>query len=497
MFNLLCGASFSAASLSLSTTTIIKERNKMPARIASLDDFDGGVFSNENASQNALFGKTAKPLQLCHIPNLPNAKQCRSLLERIYKEFYPIMEKRGYNVCSLSEMCCCGDGLDHNIRKGRRTALKIMGPQVAGYNMTTRGGGRYGKSHSIHLRLRSAQDHSIVLSYEEVAGVMAHEMAHCVHGPHNAAFYKLMDEILDQHAVYMAKGIVADEQGFPIHSSQAYTLGGNSTRNDKSARMQAAQRRQWMPSGPQKLGGSSQFQDLLPPGQAAAQAAYERRLRDEVWCQPCMDDDDVIELSSDGQDEESDEGDCKPAAKQNENEKEEDDDDRKPAAAVSVTTDGSDKENATAEPKMATQIDGSNHVHPKPPPPAAASRPASVVTIDLTTSDDEDDFSTTTTRGRGTKKRRRAESCTNTTTFAEWSCSRCTFRNAAGTLVCGMCGKESRVAQERSQRKVEEICKRDEIQHVKEAEVQESIREFGFNIYGSDKQATAKLPHIT
>jgi hypothetical protein len=60
-----------------------------------------------------------------------------------------------------------------------------------------------------------------------------------------------------------------------------------------------------------------------------------------------------------------------------------------------------------------------------------------------------------------------------------------------------MCGKESRVAQERSQRKVEEICKRDEIQHVKEAEVQESIREFGFNIYGSDKQATAKLPHIT
>jgi hypothetical protein len=262
--------------------------------------------------------------------------------------------------------------------------------------------------------------------------------------------------------------------------------------------MQAAQRRQWMPSGPQKLGGSSQFQDLLPPGQAAAQAAYERRLRDEVWCQPCTDDDDVIELSSDGQDEESDEGDCKPAAKQNQ--KEEDDDDRKPAAAVSVTTDGSDKENATAEPKMATQIDGSNHVHPKPPPPTAPSRPASVVTIDLTASDDEDDFSTTTAiaaRGRGTKKRRRAESCTNTTTFAEWSCSRCTFRNAAGTLVCGMCGKESRVAQERSQRKVEEICKRDEIQHVKEAEVQESIREFGFNIYGSDKQATAKLPHIT
>jgi hypothetical protein len=479
----------------------------MPARIASLDDFVGGVFSNENASQNALFGKTAKlQLHVCHIPHLPNAKQCRSLLERIYKEFYPIMEKRGYNVSSLSEMCCCGDGLDHNNqRKGRRT-LKIMGPQVGGYNMTTRGGGRrYGtKSHSIHLRLRSAQDHSIVLSYEEVAGVMAHEMAHCVHGPHNAAFYKLMDEILDQHAVCMAKGIVADEQGFPIHSSQAYTLGGNSTHNAKSARMQAALRRRrqqqlWMPSGPQKLGGSSQFQDLLPPGQAAAQAAYERRLRDEVWCQPCTDDDDyVIELSSDSQDEENDEGDCKPAAKQNEKEQD-DDDDRKPAAAVSVTTDGSDKENATAEPKMATQIDGSDCLHSKPPP-AAASRPASVVTIDLTTSDDEDDFSTTatttTTRGRGTKKRRRAESST-TTTFAEWSCSRCTFRNVAGTLVCGMCGKESRVAQERSQRKVVEICKRDEILHVKEAEVQESIREFGFNIYGSDKQATAKLPHIT
>ena len=285
----------------------------MPARIASLDDLDGGFDTKKTDFTNA-------KLQLCHIPTLANAKQCRSLLERIYKEFYPILEKRGYNVSSLSEMCCCGDGLDHDKQSKRRRKLKIMSAQVGGYNMT-RGGGRGGKSHSIHLRLRNPHNHSVVLSYEEVAGVMAHELAHCEHGPHNAAFYKLMDDILDQHAVFMSKGIVADPQGFPMNSSQAYTLGGGRNRTSgtaQTAALQAAQRRQaqqqWrMPSGPQKLGGSSLVQGLLPPGQAAAQAAHERRLRDEVWCQPCAADD-VIELSSDSEDEKQD---CKkPAAKQ-------------------------------------------------------------------------------------------------------------------------------------------------------------------------------------
>lgn len=130
---------------------------------------------------------------LFHIPNLMSDKVCEDTLKRIHQEFLPIIRRRKFNVKSISELCCCGDGLDHRPKRGRK--LRKMSNNVLGYNMT-RWHGR-SKTHTIHLRLRNPNNHNQLFAWEDVAGTMAHELSHCVHGPHNAAFYKLMEEILE------------------------------------------------------------------------------------------------------------------------------------------------------------------------------------------------------------------------------------------------------------------------------------------------------------
>ena len=153
-----------------------------------------------------------QPTQHHNIPHLPNSDVASSLLRRIENEFLPIARRRGWNVLSISEMCCCGDGLDArrdrgNLGRGgggRGRRRRPAPSNVWGYNMTTFGGGGVGvggrggggrrKSHRIHLRLRDPTDHSVVLPYEDVAGTMSHELAHCGVGPHSAEFYRLMEE---------------------------------------------------------------------------------------------------------------------------------------------------------------------------------------------------------------------------------------------------------------------------------------------------------------
>lgn len=56
-------------------------------------------------------------------------------------------------------------------------------------------GGGDGKSREIKLRLRRVEDEKSFYDFEDLVLVMLHELAHSVWGPHNQAFYKLLDEI--------------------------------------------------------------------------------------------------------------------------------------------------------------------------------------------------------------------------------------------------------------------------------------------------------------
>lgn len=241
--------------------------------------------------------------EIFHIPTLPNADEARQMLERVVKEFLPIAKRRGYVVLSVSELCCCNDGLDFT---GRRK-LRAMSNNVWGYNRTVSRGGH--KVHTIHLRLRHAQDHHRFLAYEDVAGTLAHELSHCEHGPHNEHFYKLMDDILEEHATLMASsssfttgGIIGSSSnppGFVPFEGEGRKLGGGSQR-DKNAKPTMGRGR--------VLGGDACFTQWMTPREAAVVAALARqrqqqmRLRGNRCCRPCVveegaeDDDDEVQV---------------------------------------------------------------------------------------------------------------------------------------------------------------------------------------------------------
>lgn len=374
-------------------------------------------------------GKAPSFLKYCHILSLPNAEQAKTLLARVVREFEPIVKQRGYNVLSVSELCCCNDGLDFDPTadgKKRRKRRK-MSNNIWGYNQTTSSGNR--KSHTVHLRLRhTSNHHSKFLPYEDVAGTLAHELAHCEHGPHDAKFYKLMDEILDQHAGLMASNFsgasvpsfAGNGASIPSFTGAGHALGGN--RDMAGARKQ--QQQQARPG--YKLGGDNQFTQWMTPAEAAVAAAEARRrqqqlrLRGDHCCRPC-----TITIDDSEEEGEEDSGkEGKPAAK--------------PFGQSRSIPSNDDNKKRSSDSAQARAIDVENlrpavAKKPKAKVPAVASLPTSGC-IDLTIDSSDDE-----TVGRPKKA---GVSRPSQQTQGQWACTKCTFLNLPLTLACSICQAE-------------------------------------------------------
>ena len=106
-------------------------------------------------------------------------------------------------------------------------------------------------------------------------------MAHIIRSPHDAQFYKILEELKKETETLMASGYSG--QGF---YSKGQVLGTQSLPSylSKQAAANAAEKRlklnKLCPPGAHRLGGST---STMTPAQRAADAA-ERRLRDQVWC---------------------------------------------------------------------------------------------------------------------------------------------------------------------------------------------------------------------
>jgi hypothetical protein len=50
-----------------------------------------------------------------HLPHLPSADKVAKMLKQFEEEFMPIILRRGYNVRTVSEMCCCADGANYEL----------------------------------------------------------------------------------------------------------------------------------------------------------------------------------------------------------------------------------------------------------------------------------------------------------------------------------------------------------------------------------------------
>ncbi|XP_023536323.1 uncharacterized protein LOC111797532 isoform X1 [Cucurbita pepo subsp. pepo] len=188
-------------------------------------------------------------------------KEAKEMLERIAKQVQPIMCRHKWRVKVLSEFC-------------------PKNPALLGVNV--------GRGIHVKLRLRRPNRDGDFFPFNQVLDTMLHELCHNLHGPHNANFYKLWDELRKECEELMARGISGTAQGFDIPGRR---LGGNmhqpplsSLRKSSLVAAEGRRRlRSLLPSGPKRLGGDSDIMVALSPVQAAAMAA-ERRLQDDIWC---------------------------------------------------------------------------------------------------------------------------------------------------------------------------------------------------------------------
>mmetsp|Transcript_14357 Transcript_14357/g.30697 ORF Transcript_14357/g.30697 Transcript_14357/m.30697 type:complete len:461 (-) Transcript_14357:32-1414(-) len=447
------------------------------ATFRTLNDITNNSPNGDIDENDAVSANNSK-ITVQHIPSLPNDKEAARILRRIHSEFHVIIERRGWNVVSITEMCCCGDGIDR--LKKRKT--KVMPNNVLGYNRTSHS--RRGNIHDIHLRLRHPRTHEL-LDYQSIAGTMCHELAHCVRGPHDAKFYKAMEEIEEQYAVYLAKGVVVDKDGFPIGSSESHVLGsiGRGGTNGSKKNSASADRRKAMDAAESRrrkgrriglthgriLGGKSSSLPRDP--REAARIAAERRFLDSQYCLPCNE---VIEIL--GEDSSDGEGDDE----------------------VEVLDVLKDAEKMAAKPdetKAKSNTIKASDLKPKPK--HDSSTPDNVIDLTL---DDSFTMSPVVTIKTAPKTKRKDDSRHTAHPDlgqSKWTCKRCTLCNPESILVCEVCHLE-RPSKKSVLEQAREFEKEDEIAYIKEREVKESKETFGgFNIYGEKKNSSSTMKHIT
>lgn len=109
------------------------------------------------------------------------------------------------------------------------------------------------RGQKICLRLRFPSDRSLFLPIEQVTDTMLHELSHNVHGPHDAKFHALWDQLREEHEALMMKGYTGE--GF---LSEGQRLGGRGVSMQEArqlARLAAERRRNLTAGSGQRLGG--------------------------------------------------------------------------------------------------------------------------------------------------------------------------------------------------------------------------------------------------
>jgi hypothetical protein len=109
------------------------------------------------------------------------------------------------------------------------------------------------RGEKICLRLRYPGDQNQFLPLEQVTDTMLHELCHIVHGPHNAEFHALWDQLRKEYEGLLAKGYTGE--GF---MSDGHRLGGRRIPPGEARRIAraAAEKRRTLYAGSgQKLGG--------------------------------------------------------------------------------------------------------------------------------------------------------------------------------------------------------------------------------------------------
>lgn len=161
-----------------------------------------------------------------HLKQFPREKEALHALKKIASLVKPIMRARGWTVGTLAEFYPDS----HNL---------------LGINQN--------RGQKICLRLRYPGDKNQFLPLEQVVDTMLHELSHNVHGPHDAQFHALWDQLRKEYEGLVAKGYTGE--GF---LSEGHRLGGRRVPIDEARRIAraAAEKRRTLYAGSgQRLGG--------------------------------------------------------------------------------------------------------------------------------------------------------------------------------------------------------------------------------------------------
>ncbi|KAI0448921.1 WLM-domain-containing protein [Xylaria acuta] len=161
-----------------------------------------------------------------HLADFPRAADALHTLKKVASLVKPLMRARGWKVGQLTEFYPSQQNLlGLNVDRGQK----------------------------ICLRLRYPGDRNQFLPIEQVADTMLHELAHNVHGPHDAKFHALWNQLRDEHLSLALKGYTGE--GF---LSEGHRLGGRAMPMDEARRLAriAAEKRRTLGAGSgQRLGG--------------------------------------------------------------------------------------------------------------------------------------------------------------------------------------------------------------------------------------------------
>ncbi|GAA6031184.1 hypothetical protein JCM8097_004050 [Rhodosporidiobolus ruineniae] len=133
---------------------------------------------------NSLFGGPSGPLgavgEFKVLKRQPDSKKAELLLMKIHSLVKPIMKKHGWYLPTLAEFFPTEPGLlGMNINRGEK----------------------------ILIRLRPHDDpYSFMPLEESLIGTMLHELTHNLRGPHDDAFFKILDGLQDEYDALRAKG---------------------------------------------------------------------------------------------------------------------------------------------------------------------------------------------------------------------------------------------------------------------------------------------------
>lgn len=170
---------------------------------------------------------------------------------------------------------------EYNFKIGMLCEMYPKNPLLLGLNVN--------KGQKILIRLRPPYAEHAFYPMSDLVGTMLHELAHNVHGPHDAKFYAFLDELRTrfERGDFAASDYVCEEYTL----GSRYTAPWQTSKTVRQKRLEALSKGKYKAES-RRLGGSKKLPAEM---REAMLKAAEQRIKDSKWCP--LGEDGIVDLS--------------------------------------------------------------------------------------------------------------------------------------------------------------------------------------------------------